>query len=127
METLSSVDLHKAHELAAEMVALAEHHESAEHLAQALGMRRESDGRCFGAPAVDFDQTIAIFESMPTAGQGRLLNDTFINPANARIVSLWSELACLPAARRRANSDDVCLFRKAVHTSVQIHFPGSTD
>jgi predicted ATPase/class 3 adenylate cyclase len=88
-------DLYKAHEIAAEMVALAEQHESAAHLARALSIRAFANlvAGAFEPAAVDFDRAIAIYESTPTAVQERLLDDAF-NLATARAMSAWNQ-CCL--------------------------------
>jgi class 3 adenylate cyclase/tetratricopeptide (TPR) repeat protein len=101
-------ELRKAHEIAAELLALAEQRESAAHLAQALGMRAFANlsAGAFEVAAVDFDRTIAIFESTSMAGQERLLDDAIINPAIARALSAWNQcfLGYLDQALERTDS-----------------------
>jgi predicted ATPase len=86
-------ELRKAHEIAAELLALAEQQETAAHLAQALGMRAFANlsAGAFDVAAVDFDRTIAVFESTSMAGRERLLDDAIINPAIARALSAWNQ------------------------------------
>ena len=88
-------DFQKAREIAAEMVAIAEQHESAAHLARALSIRAfaNSVAGAFQPAAVDFDRAIAIYESTPSAVQERLLDDAF-NPATARAMRAWNQ-CCL--------------------------------
>jgi adenylate cyclase len=75
------------------MVALAEQHESAAHLAQAVGTRAFANltAGAFELAAVDLERAIAIFESTPMAGQEPLLDDPLINPATARALSAWNQ------------------------------------
>jgi adenylate cyclase len=86
----SRPDLHRALEIAAEMVALAEQHESAGHLAHALYLRAFTNMKAgaFELAAVDLDRTIAIFESTSTAGREPL--SVIINPATARTLRAWN-------------------------------------
>jgi tetratricopeptide (TPR) repeat protein len=60
----------------------------------------------FEPAAVDFERAIAIFESTPTAGQERLLDDATINPATARAMSAWNQsyLGYLDQALERIDS-----------------------
>src|SRR5262249_55671579 len=68
-------NLRRAHEIADEMVALSEQHADVARPLQALENRGLVNLRAgaFEAAAVDFDRSIAIFESTPTVGQERLL------------------------------------------------------
>jgi hypothetical protein len=86
LSVIGRADLHKAHELTAEMVALAEQHASASHLAQALEIRGLANlmAGAFESAAADFDRAIAISESTPTPGQERLWDGPFMNRATAR-------------------------------------------
>jgi predicted ATPase/class 3 adenylate cyclase len=89
-------DLHRAHERAAEMVALAEQHASAAHLAQGLGNRATANltAGAFEPAAADFDRAIAIYESTPTAVRERLLDDPYARLLSIRAPSAWN-LCCL--------------------------------
>jgi tetratricopeptide (TPR) repeat protein len=96
LSVIGRADLHKAHELTAEMVALAELHASASHLAQALEIRGLANlmAGAFESAAADFDRAIAISESTPTPGQERLWDGPFMNRATARAISAWNQ-CCL--------------------------------
>jgi class 3 adenylate cyclase/tetratricopeptide (TPR) repeat protein len=89
-------DLRRAHEMAAEMVALAKQHASAEHLADALGMQGFANltAGAFEPAAVAFDRAIAIYESTPTAEWERLLDDPYTPVVGIPAVSAWNQ-CCL--------------------------------
>jgi len=91
-----SPNLRRAHEIADEMVALSEQHADAARLLQALenrGLVKLTAG-AFEAAAVDFDRSIAIFESTPTVGQERLLDDAPLPALNSLTMSAWNQ-CCL--------------------------------
>jgi predicted ATPase len=77
LAAISRHEVHRAHEMLAKMVELAEQRESATHLAQALALRGlgNMEAGAFEPAASDFDRAIAIYESTPTAVQERLLDD----------------------------------------------------
>jgi predicted ATPase len=102
--------------MAAEMVALAEQHASAEHLADALGMEGFANltAGAFEPAAVAFDRAITIYESTPTAEQGRLFDDPYTPVVGIPAVSAWNQccLGYLDQALERIDSA-TALARKA--------------
>jgi predicted ATPase/class 3 adenylate cyclase len=108
LSSLIRPNLHGAHERAAEMVALAEQHTSPAHLGQGLGSRAMANLTmgAFELAAVDFDRAITIYESTPTAGQERLLDDPYTRVASIRAQSAWNQccLGYLDQALARVDS-----------------------
>jgi tetratricopeptide (TPR) repeat protein len=107
LTTLARPDVHGGHKMMAEMVALAEQHETPAHLAQALGLRAmgNMEAGAFEPAAVDFDRAIAIYESTPTEVQERLLDDPYA-PVVTRAVSAGNQayLGYLDQALARVDS-----------------------
>ena len=90
------------------MDALSEQHADAARLLPALGNRGlvNLTAGAFEAAAVDFDRSIAIFESTPTVGQEKLLDDAVLPALNSLTISAWNQcyLGYLDQALARIDS-----------------------